>query len=76
MWSYIAGGLKIRSFNTENSHWDQIKWSYNLGHLTQKIAIGTKSSGPIIKSGLKIEGCKIRGPTAAYSLVYPLPNTI
>ncbi len=37
MWSYIAGGLKIRSFNT-------------------KLPFGIKSSGFIIKGGLKIEG--------------------
>ena len=36
MWSYIAGGFKIK-------------------------VIGIKSSGLIIKGGLKMEGCKIEG---------------
>ncbi len=31
------------------------------GHLTQKIALWTKSRGLIIKGGLKIQGCKIEG---------------
>ncbi len=43
MWSYIAGGLTIKVFNTD--------WHF-----------GTKSSGFIIKGGLKIKGCKIEGP--------------
>ncbi len=43
MWSYIAGGLKIKVI----SH--------------QKLPFETKSSGLIIKGGLKIEGCKIEG---------------
>ncbi len=43
MWSYIAGGLKIKV----------------ISHI--KLPPGTKSSGLIIKGGLKIEGCKIEG---------------
>ncbi len=43
MWSYIAGGLKIKVI------WQRI------------LPFGTKSSGLIIKGGLKIEGCKIEG---------------
>ncbi len=43
MWSYIAGGLKIKVI----SH--------------RKLPSGTKSSGLIIKGGLKLAGCKIKG---------------
>ena len=43
MWSYIAGGLKIKVIQH------------------RKLPFGTKSSGLIIKGGLKIEGCKIEG---------------
>ena len=41
MWSYIAGGLKIKAIEH------------------RKLPFGTKSSGLIIKGGLKIEDCKI-----------------
>ena len=33
----------------------------NKGHLTQKLLFGTKSSGLLIKGGLKLEGWKIEG---------------
>ncbi len=42
-------------------------WSYITGGLKikviyhRKMTFGTKSSGLIIKGGLKIEGCKIEG---------------
>ncbi len=44
----------------------QVVLKYRLFN-TEIFPFGTKSSGLIIKGGLKIEGCKIEGPLYTYS---------